>query len=78
MKRNSFMLKLLTHKGFWTLFATLSLAHIMEDMVWAVLARYTTIHIGFLIIGIVLWSFATTVIIKYVGRKKQKGRDDNK
>ena len=47
MKRNSFMFKLFTHKGFWALFATLSLAHIMEDMVWAVLARYTTIHIGF-------------------------------
>ena len=72
------MFKLFKHKSFWALFATLSLAHITEDMVWALLARYTSTHIGFLIIGIVLWSFATTVIIKYVGRKKQKDPNDNK
>ena len=56
-------------KSFITLFATLSLAHIMEDMVWAILARYTTIHLYILIVGIVAWSFATAIIVKLWGRK---------
>ena len=56
-------------KSFITLFATLSLAHIMEDMVWAILARYTTIPLYILIVGIVAWSFATAIIVKLWGRK---------
>ena len=56
-------------KSFITLFATLSLAHVMEDMVWAVLARYTTIPLYILIVGIVAWSFATAIIVKLWGRK---------
>ena len=46
----------------------------MEDMVWAVLARYTTIPLFILIIGIVAWSFATAVIVKLWG-KKPKNED---
>ena len=56
-------------KSFITLFATLSLAHIMEDMVSAILARYTTIPLYILIVGIVAWSFATAIIVKLWGRK---------
>ena len=58
----------LLDKSFWTLFASLSVAHIMEDMVWAVLARYTTISIFILLIGIILWSFGTAVILKKLGK----------
>tara|TARA_R110000744_G_scaffold83804_5_gene164135 strand:- start:560 stop:754 length:195 start_codon:yes stop_codon:yes gene_type:complete len=57
------------NKAFFTLFATLSLAHIMEDMVWAVLARYTSVPLLILLVGIVAWSFATAVIVKIWGRK---------
>ena len=51
-------------KSFWTLFASLSVAHIMEDMVWAFLARYTTISMFILLGGIILWSFGTAIILK--------------
>ena len=40
----------------------------MEDMVWAVLARYTTISIFILLGGIILWSFGTAVILKKLGK----------
>ena len=55
-------------KSFWTLFASLSVAHVMEDMVWAVLARYTTISIFILLGGIILWSFCTAVVLKKLGK----------
>ena len=56
-------------KSFLTLFATLSAAHIVEDMVWALLARYTTIPLLILVIGIVAWSFATAILVKIWGKK---------
>ena len=55
-------------KSFWTLFASLSVAHVMEDMVWSVLARYTTISIFILLGGIILWSFGTAVVLKKLGK----------
>ena len=56
-------------RSFWTLFASLSVAHITEDMVWAVLARYTTISIFILLVGIILWSFGTAVVLKKLNKK---------
>ena len=61
--------KSLQSKSFLALFATLSIAHIMEDMVWAILARYTTIPLVLLVFRIVIWSFATAIIVKLWGRK---------
>ena len=46
----------------------MSVAHVMEDMVWAVLARYTTISIFILLGGIILWSFGTAVVLKKLGK----------
>ena len=56
-------------RSFWTLFASLSVAHVTEDMVWAVLARYTTISIFILLVGIILWSFGTAVVLKKLNKK---------
>ena len=55
-------------KSFWVLFASLSVAHIMEDMVWAVLARYTTVSMFILLGGIIMWSFGTAIILKKLGK----------
>ena len=56
-------------KSFWALFASLSVAHVTEDMVWAVLARYTTLSIFILLGGIILWSFGTAIILKKLSKK---------
>lgn len=58
-------------KSFWILFTALSFAHIAEDMIWAILARYTAVPIGLLITGIILWAFAISIFVKYLDKKKQ-------
>ena len=56
-------------RSFWALFASLSIAHIMEDMIWAMLARYTTVSIFILLVGIILWSFGTAIVLKKLNKK---------
>jgi len=69
------LFKLFKSKSFWTLFISLSIGHVIEDMVWAVLARYTTVPLFYLLIGIILWSFVTALIVRYWERKKDKHAD---
>jgi hypothetical protein len=64
-------LNFLKTKSFWILFTSLSFAHIIEDMVWTVLARYTVVPIGFLIIGIILWAFTISIFVKYLNNKQR-------
>ena len=59
-------------KAFWILFGSFSLLHVSEDMVWAFLARYTTISFWILIIGILAWSFLTAVLINIPPLNKLK------
>ena len=66
------ILKTVYNKKFLIIFAVLSAANIMEDMVWAIVARYTTIHLLFIIVGIISWSFITAIIIRYWGGKTKK------
>ena len=44
--------------------------HLAEDMVWAYLARYTTVSFFILIGGILTWSLITTLILDKTPLKK--------
>ena len=59
-------------KSFWILFGAISLLHVSEDMVWAFLARYTTVSFWFLVVGILAWSFLTAVLVNIPPLNKLK------
>jgi hypothetical protein len=52
---------LLRRRSFWILFAGFSVFHLSEDMLWAVIARYTTVPMWAIIIGIFIWAFLSTL-----------------
>jgi protein-S-isoprenylcysteine O-methyltransferase Ste14 len=57
-------------KGFWLIFASFSTFHLVEDMFWALAARFTTIPMVVIIIGILLWAMATTIFVHTKAIKK--------
>ena len=59
-------------KSFWILFGSFSLLHVSEDMVWAFLARYTTVSFWFLVVVILAWSFLTAVLVNIPPLNKLK------
>ena len=63
-------------KGFWVIFASFSVMHLTEDLIWAVLARYTSVSMFILVGGILFWSFITAIILNNTPLKKfiSKGR----
>ena len=44
----------------------------VKDMVWAFLARYTTVSFWFLVVGILAWSFLTAVLVNIPPLNKLK------
>ena len=50
--------------------------HLTEDLIWAVLARYTSVSMFILVGGILFWSFITAIILNNTPLKKfiSKGR----
>jgi len=50
-------------KGFWLIFISFSTFHLVEDIFWALIARFTTVPIVVIIIGILLWALATTIFV---------------
>ena len=57
-------------KGFLIVFVTFSIMHLAEDMVWAFLARYTSVSFLFLIGGILTWALIQTLILDKTPLKK--------
>ena len=50
-------------KGFWVIFASFSAFHLIEDLLWAVVARFTNVPIVMIIGGILLWALFSTVVL---------------
>ena len=50
-------------RGFWVIFASVSIFHLVEDLFWAFIARFTSIPIVFIVLGIMVWALITTVFI---------------
>ena len=50
-------------KGFWVIFASFSVFHLVEDTFWAVIARFTDVPIIAIIGGIFLWALFSTIVI---------------
>ena len=57
-------------RGFILLFLSFSVMHLAEDMVWAFLARYTSVSFFILIGGILTWSLIQTLILDKTPLKK--------
>lgn len=50
-------------KGFWVIFASFSVFHLVEDLCWAIIARFTDVPIIVIIGGILLWAFFSTIVL---------------
>ena len=68
---------MLWQRGFWVIFASFSVFHLVEDLFWAIIARYTSIPIFMIIGGILLWAFMSTVFVQSKPVKKfWNGKND--
>lgn len=54
---------MLWQRGFWVIFASFSVFHLVEDLFWAIIARYTPLPILIIVGGILLWAFVSTLFI---------------
>ena len=50
-------------KGFWLVFASVSAFHIVEDIAWAVIARFTDTPIYLIVLGILIWSLIASIFV---------------
>ena len=50
-------------KSFWIVFASVSAFHIVEDIAWAVIARFTETPIYLIVLGILGWSLLASVVV---------------
>ena len=61
-------------KGFWIIFASVSVFHIVEDVVWAVVARFTSTPIYLIVLGILAWAMLTTIAVHSKPIRKHWGK----
>jgi len=50
-------------RSFWVIFASFSVFHLMEDLLLAVVARFTDIPILVIFGGVLFWALVSTVIL---------------
>ena len=50
-------------RGFWLIFVSVSGFHLIEDLFWAFIARFTSVPIVVIVLGILLWALITTIFI---------------
>ena len=50
-------------KGFWLVFLSFSMVHMIEDLLWAVIARFTDTPIVLIFAGILAWAMLTTIVV---------------
>ena len=50
-------------KSFWLIFVSVSGFHLVEDLFWAFLARFTSVSMIAIIAGILFWAMLTTLFI---------------
>jgi hypothetical protein len=51
------------HKGFWLAFLAFSAVHMVEDLFWAIIARFTDTPIYIIFLGILAWAMLTTICV---------------
>ena len=51
------------HKGFWLVFLSFSMVHMIEDLLWAIIARFTATPIYLIFLGILVWAMLTTIFV---------------
>ena len=61
-------------RGFWFIFASFATFHLVEDLFWAFIARFTSVPIGVIIAGILSWALLTTVFVHTKPFKKYWNR----
>ena len=61
-------------KGFWIIFASVSVFHIVEDVVWAVVARFTSTPIYLIVLGILAWAMLPTLAVHSQPIRKHWGK----
>ena len=50
-------------KGFWLVFVSFSAFHMVEDLFWAIIARFTDTPIYLIFLGILAWAMLTTIFV---------------
>ena len=57
-------------KGFWLVFLSFSAVHMIEDLLWAIIARFTDTPIYLIFLGIFAWAMLTTFLVNSEPIKK--------
>jgi hypothetical protein len=50
-------------KGFWVIFGSLLIFHLVEDLFWVAVARFTSIPVWMILGGVLLWALLSTVVL---------------
>ena len=50
-------------KGCWLVFLSFSAVHMIEDLLWAIIARFTDTPIYLIFLGILAWAMLTTIFV---------------
>ena len=58
-------------KGFWIVFLLVLVFHMLEDILWAVIGRFTHTPINLILAGIVVWAMLTTILLYSAPIKKR-------
>jgi hypothetical protein len=50
-------------KSFWLVFVSFSAFHMVEDLLWAIIARFTDTPMYLIFLGILAWAMLTTIFV---------------